>query len=127
MFNEKTIIGKFSEVTDEQCLEIVHQLEDVGYRYYLKDEIIRPASLNWEYQLKSPKESLKSLLLKYDILIKDWHEFHNPKCLSFPQCKNESVSEREQFCGCWKNYMIKHRSLRDDVLIFKLEIKNPCK
>ena len=48
--------------TEEQCGLLVWEMDGIGFYEYLPKDQIRPASLNWQFRLKTAKESLFSLL-----------------------------------------------------------------
>lgn len=48
--------------TEEQASLLVWKMDGVGFFRYVSDDQIQPASLNWQFGLKTAKESLFSLL-----------------------------------------------------------------
>lgn len=71
--NKCTIVGKLSDITEDQCLDLVEGFGVLnGWRNYLA------GSQYFEMLKKTPKGSLKTLLKYNDLYIKEWIEEPNP-------------------------------------------------
>jgi hypothetical protein len=72
--NKCTIIGKLSEITEEQCYDLVEGFGlSNGWRNYLVE------SQYMECLTKTAKESLETLIVSNDVYLKEWRLEPNPK------------------------------------------------
>ena len=99
-----------SEITEEQASGFVWEMDDIGFYEYLPPHMIKPASINWQFRLKTAKESLISLLKANDVWIKEWRE--KPKYEDYNRhCYYaEFIADKEAY-----------NKLPDDLLLIKLQ------
>lgn len=87
--NEFEILGKYSELSNTDCTKLVEK-ESPYFEHPVTKE-------RFPTSYKSPKESLKSLLISKDLWLKEWLE--KPKTIWEPESESQANEIADIFMG----------------------------
>jgi len=107
--NHCSIIGKFSELSNEECVQLIYSKQAL-------DDITNYCNYGDILAFRSAKDSLKSLLISNDLWLKDW--IVKPETI----WEAESESQAGEIADLFLDYEEKLNKASEDFLIIKIKI-----